>query len=55
MATTYRGYDLKTEDDGRPRHHPFDGLVPGRPPRSSTSEEKAMDHIDSLRRKALAK
>jgi hypothetical protein len=53
MATTYRGYDLKTEDDGLVTIHSM-GSYPVVPEKFD-SEEKAMDHIDSLRRKALAK
>ena len=53
MATTYRGYDLKTESDGKITVHSM-GSFPVVNERFD-SEEDAMDFIDAERRKALRK
>lgn len=49
--TTYRGYDLKTESDGKITIHSM-GSYPVVKERFDT-EEQAMDYIDALRRKAI--
>jgi hypothetical protein len=53
MATTYRGYDITPTTDGKFGIH----SMGSHPPVTETfdTEEKAMDYIDSLRRKELRK
>jgi hypothetical protein len=49
MATTYRGYDISPTEDGKFKI----SSAAGERDEKFDTEEKAMDYIDSLRRKEL--